>query len=84
MQASTTGVLQKLARVFKEKAAQDLDRIVKGTSKTREKLGVSAPSALPLTRLPVLLGCTKSAVYRLVEDIARKTNYERPYPHAGG
>lgn len=29
-----------MARVFKEKAQQDLDRIVKGTSKTREKLGV--------------------------------------------
>lgn len=37
---SGAGVLQKLARVFKEKAAQDLGRIVKGTSKTREKLGV--------------------------------------------
>lgn len=36
----TPGVLQKLARVFKEKAQQDLDRIIKGTSKTREKLGV--------------------------------------------
>ncbi|PSC73424.1 cell division chloroplastic [Micractinium conductrix] len=33
-------MLQKLARVFKEKAQQDLERIVKGTSKTREKLGV--------------------------------------------
>lgn len=33
-------VLGKLARVFKEKAAQDLSRIVQGTSKTREKLGV--------------------------------------------
>ncbi len=40
VQASQTGVLQKLARVFKEKASQDLDRIMKGTSKTREKLGV--------------------------------------------
>lgn len=39
-QASTPGVLQKLARVFKEKAQQDYDRIIKGTSKTREKLGV--------------------------------------------
>jgi inorganic triphosphatase YgiF len=38
--ASSTGVLQKLARVFKEKASQDLQRIVAGTSKTREKLGV--------------------------------------------
>jgi len=38
--ASSTGVLQKLARVFKEKATQDFDRILKGTSKTREKLGV--------------------------------------------
>lgn len=43
VQATATsggGVLQKLARVFKEKAQQDLSRIVKGTSKTREKLGV--------------------------------------------
>jgi len=40
VQASQTGVLQKLARVFKEKASQDLDRIMKGTSKTREKLGI--------------------------------------------
>ena len=38
---SAGGMLQKLARVFKEKAAQDLGRIVQGTSKTREKLGVS-------------------------------------------
>jgi hypothetical protein len=38
--ANSTGVLQKLARVFKEKASQDLDRIMKGTSKTRERLGV--------------------------------------------
>ncbi|PRW61060.1 cell division chloroplastic isoform A [Chlorella sorokiniana] len=38
--APGSSVLGKLARVFKEKAAQDLDRIRKGTSKTREKLGV--------------------------------------------
>lgn len=41
--AATSGastVLGKLARVFKEKAQQDLSRIVQGTSKTREKLGV--------------------------------------------
>ena len=37
---SSPNVLQKLARVLKEKASQDFDRIVKGTSKTREKLGV--------------------------------------------
>lgn len=37
---STPGVLQKLARVFKEKAAQDLELLMKGTTKTREKLGV--------------------------------------------
>lgn len=36
-------MLQKLARVFKEKAQQDVDRIFKGTSKTREKLGVRRP-----------------------------------------
>jgi len=40
LQASSTGVLQKLARVFKEKASQDFERVVKGTSKTRERLGV--------------------------------------------
>mmetsp|Transcript_34801 Transcript_34801/g.98662 ORF Transcript_34801/g.98662 Transcript_34801/m.98662 type:complete len:382 (-) Transcript_34801:146-1291(-) len=32
--------LQKLGRVLKEKAEADLDRVLKGTSKTREKLGV--------------------------------------------
>ncbi len=34
------GLLQKLGRVLKEKAATDLERITKGASKTREKLGV--------------------------------------------
>lgn len=34
------GLLQKLGRVLREKAATDLERITKGTSKTREKLGV--------------------------------------------
>ncbi len=34
------GVLQKLGRVLREKAATDLDRILNGASKTREKLGV--------------------------------------------
>ena len=38
--ASSTGVLQKIARVLREKASQDLERIMRGTSKTREKLGV--------------------------------------------
>lgn len=38
--ASSPGVLQKLARVFKEKASEDFGRIIKGTSKTRERLGV--------------------------------------------
>lgn len=33
-------MLQKMARVVKEKAAQDFGRIVKGTEKTRQKLGV--------------------------------------------
>jgi hypothetical protein len=33
-------MLQKLGRVLKEKAATDLERITKGASKTREKLGV--------------------------------------------
>ncbi len=43
--ATSPGVLQKLARVFKEKAQQDVDRIFKGTSKTREKLGVRNAAA---------------------------------------
>ncbi|KAK9916798.1 hypothetical protein WJX75_007155 [Coccomyxa subellipsoidea] len=34
------GLLQKLGRVLREKAATDLERITKGTSRTREKLGV--------------------------------------------
>lgn len=33
-------LIQKVARVVREKASEDFDRIVKGTSKTREKLGV--------------------------------------------
>lgn len=39
--AQTGGILQRLGRVLKEKAEADLDRVLKGTSKTREKLGVS-------------------------------------------
>ena len=38
--AAGTGLLQKLGRVLKEKAQGDLDRVFKGTSKTRQKLGV--------------------------------------------
>ena len=49
------GVFQKLARVFKEKAQQDLDRIIKGTSKTREKLGVRAAAAAAAAAEPVLI-----------------------------
>jgi hypothetical protein len=33
-------LLQKLGRVLKEKAAGDYERFVKGTSKTRERLGL--------------------------------------------
>ncbi len=32
--------LSKLGRVFKEKAQGDFDRLFKGTSKARERLGV--------------------------------------------
>jgi hypothetical protein len=35
------GLLQRLGRVLKDKAAGDFDRFFKGTSKTRERLGVS-------------------------------------------
>ena len=38
--AAGPGLLQKLGRVLKEKAQGDLDRVFKGTSKTRQKLGV--------------------------------------------
>ena len=34
-------LLQKLGRVFSEKATADIERVFKGASKTREKLGVS-------------------------------------------
>jgi len=39
------GLLQKLGRVLKEKAAGDLQRVFKGTEKTRAKLGVAARPA---------------------------------------
>ena len=42
------GVLQKLGRVLREKAATDLDRILNGASKTREKLGVWHAAAQPV------------------------------------
>ncbi|KAK9843916.1 hypothetical protein WJX84_012238, partial [Apatococcus fuscideae] len=38
--AAESGLLQKMGRVLKEKATGDLDRIFKGTSKTRERLGL--------------------------------------------
>jgi len=38
--ASGGNILQKLGRVLKEKATGDIDRVFKGTSKTRQKLGV--------------------------------------------
>ncbi len=38
--SSGPGLLQRLGRVIKEKAAGDFDRFFKGTSKTRERLGV--------------------------------------------
>ncbi|GMH35353.1 hypothetical protein BSKO_03221 [Bryopsis sp. KO-2023] len=38
--ASSTNVFKKIARVLREKAQGDLDRISKGTSKTREQLGI--------------------------------------------
>jgi len=52
---SGTSALQKLARVFREKAQQDMDRIVKGTSKTREKLGVRTHSPHAWACLPAFL-----------------------------
>ena len=52
MQAASTatgsGLFKKLGRVLREKAAGDLERIFKGTSKTREKLGVKLAPERPL------------------------------------
>jgi len=39
-ETQTPSLLQKLGRVLKEKTVGDFDRVFKGTSKTREKLGV--------------------------------------------
>lgn len=39
-EAGNPGLLAKLGRVLKEKAAGDYERFFKGTSKTRERLGV--------------------------------------------
>lgn len=41
------GFLQRLGRVIKEKAAGDFDRFFAGTSKTRERLGVSGAVQCP-------------------------------------
>jgi hypothetical protein len=38
--AAEPSLLQKLGRVLKEKAAGDYERYIKGTSKTRERLGL--------------------------------------------
>lgn len=42
--AGGPGLLQKLGRLLKEKAAGDFDRFFQGTTKTRERLGVSKPA----------------------------------------
>ncbi len=61
MQAVSTGagpgLFKKLGRVLREKAAGDLERVFKGTSKTREKLGVRLgvidhTMSTPLHRVP--------------------------------
>jgi hypothetical protein len=44
---SQPGLLQRLGRVLREKAAGDLERFVQGTSKTRERLGVSGSGRRP-------------------------------------
>lgn len=46
--AAGPGLLQKLGRVLKEKAQGDLDRVFKGTLKTRQKLGVKQSPLLAL------------------------------------
>jgi hypothetical protein len=45
--AAGPNMLQKLGRVLREKAAGDIDRFVKGTSKTRERLGVGTVVSRP-------------------------------------
>lgn len=56
-QESGVSVFKKIARVLQEKAQQDIDRITKGTSKTREKLGVSCLSLLCISDSNVLYDC---------------------------
>lgn len=79
VQAVSTGpgLFKKLGRVLREKASGDLKRVFKGTSKTREKLGVSpgmAKHGLPpedhmlwFEDLSVLQACTcpSSSYYRI-------------------
>lgn len=67
--AAGPGLIQKLGRVLKEKAQGDLDRVFKGTSKTRQKLGVSRLQCMGLLLLSHLytllasfasLGCRRA------------------------
>ena len=73
MQAAATGtggpgLLQKLGRVLKEKAAGDLQRIFKGTEKTRAKLGVRAP----LHTASRLLCCYRRWPCQFTSTVARR------------
>ena len=52
------GVLQKLGRVLREKAAGDFQRVFQGTSKTREKLGVRLSSTVQALLLLAVPRCS--------------------------
>lgn len=54
------GLIQRLGRVLKEKAAGDFDRFFKGATKTRVRLGVSLHLRVCATRPPARLQPTST------------------------
>ena len=63
------GLFKKLGRVLREKAAGDLERVFKGTSKTREKLGVSYLMACPFTTAMTCASCSPHSAGLLCQCI---------------
>ncbi len=65
------GLLQKLGRVLREKAATDLERITKGASKTREKLGVCSSMMDNSMLIPAngAVSCSVCEVNQVVDEL---------------
>jgi len=61
--ANSGGMLQKLGRLLKEKAQSDLNRVFNGTSKTREKLGVTTRVLSSLICLVLFVACQFSDLW---------------------